>query len=162
MWLPALAGRLPYRAQLPPAFPDTGHRPAKFFIGDVQVPLRLLDVGVPEHQLNRANVHSVAQEAAGPFVTEVMPVQVDLAQLGAIDAGTGFRARDVVAVREQQQGFPRCLEVLDVLATGRAEHERAWAERRAALEDRRQTSLWFEGTRRFSESFACRPGMAIW
>src|SRR2546427_5259699 len=103
----------------------------------------LLDVGVAAHQLD-ADIDSIAQEPAGPLVTEVAPVQVDLPQLGAIDARTGFRALRVVAVGDEQQGFPCRLEVRHELAGGRAEHERAWAEGRTALEDRRQPPLRVE------------------
>ncbi len=53
-----------------------------------------------EHQLDRADVHPIAQEPGGAFVTEVMPVQVDLPELLSIDASTVFRAFRVVAVRE--------------------------------------------------------------
>ena len=35
-----------------------------FFIRDVEIPLRLLDVGASEHQLNRADIHSVGQDRA--------------------------------------------------------------------------------------------------
>lgn len=90
------------RPELAAAFPDAGHGLPQFFIRDVQVPLCLLDVSVAEHQLYRADVHPIAQEPTGALVTEVVPVQVDLPQLGAIDARTGFRALRVVAVREQQ------------------------------------------------------------
>jgi len=78
--------------QLTPALPHTGHRLPQFFVRDVQVPLRLLDVGMPEHQLNRADVHVLRQETTRALVTQVVPVQVDLPQLGAIDACPGFRS----------------------------------------------------------------------
>jgi hypothetical protein len=87
------------RPQLTPALPCSGHRLPQLF-GDGQVPLRLLDVGVAEHQLDRPDVHSIAQEPAGALVTEVVPVQVDLSKLGAIDACTRFRAFRVVPVGE--------------------------------------------------------------
>jgi hypothetical protein len=78
-------------------FPYSRHRFPKFFVRDVQVPLRLFDVGVAEHQLDRADVHSIAQEPMGVLVTEVVPVQVDLPELLVIDAGTVFRAFRVVS-----------------------------------------------------------------
>jgi hypothetical protein len=56
------------RSELAAAFPHSGHGLPELFVGDVQVPLRLLDVGVAEHQLNRANVDTVRQQAAGAFV----------------------------------------------------------------------------------------------
>jgi hypothetical protein len=43
------------------------------------MPLSLLDIGVPQHQLNRADVDAVGQEAAGAFGPQVVPAQVDLA-----------------------------------------------------------------------------------
>ena len=42
-----------------------------------------------QHQLNRPDVHVLRQEATGALVTEVVPVQVDLPKLGAIDTGIG-------------------------------------------------------------------------
>ena len=54
----------------------------------------------PSINLDRADVYSVAQEPTGALVTEVVPVQVDLPQLDAINASTRFRALRVVAVRE--------------------------------------------------------------
>jgi hypothetical protein len=80
-----------------------------------QTALRLLDVGVAEHQLDRADVHSIAQEPTGALVTEVVPVQVDLPELLAIDASTGFRTFGIVTVREEQQRFPCRLEAADEL-----------------------------------------------
>jgi hypothetical protein len=43
--------------------------------------LRLLDVGMAEHQLNRADVHVLRQEATRAFVTQVVPMQVDFRSL---------------------------------------------------------------------------------
>ena len=77
----------------------------------------LLDVGVAAHQLD-ADIDSIAQEPAGPLVTEVAPVQVDLPQLGAIDARTGFRALRVVSVGHQLQRFPSRLEAVLEFAVG--------------------------------------------
>jgi hypothetical protein len=57
---------------LPAAFPDAGQCLAQLFIGDAQIPLRRLDVGVPEDQLDDPDVDAVCQEAAGAFVS-VMP-----------------------------------------------------------------------------------------
>jgi hypothetical protein len=99
-------------------FPYSRHRFPKFFVRDVQIPLRLLDVGVAEHQLDRADVYAVAQEPAGAFVTEIVPVQVDLPELLAIDASTVFRAFRVVPVRDKQQRLPSGLEALHVLPAG--------------------------------------------
>src|SRR5207253_3553241 len=100
------------RPKLTASFPYSRHRFPKFFVGDVQVPLGLLDVGVAEHQLDRADVHSIAQEPTGALVTEIVPVQVDLPELLAIAASTVFRAFRVVAVRDEQQRLPSGLEAL--------------------------------------------------
>jgi hypothetical protein len=54
--------------ELPAAFPDAGQRLSQFLIGDVEVTLRGLDVGVPEHQLDRADVDPIGQEPARAFV----------------------------------------------------------------------------------------------
>ena len=81
-----------------------------------------------EHELDRADVHSVAQEPTGALVPEIVPVQVDLSELLAIDTSTGFRALCVVAVRDEKQGLPSGLEAVRVRSCGRAEHERARAE----------------------------------
>ena len=56
---------LAHGAQLTAPFPYSRHRFPKFFVRDVQVALRLFDVGVAEHQLDRAGVHSIAQEPTG-------------------------------------------------------------------------------------------------
>ena len=142
------------RPLLTPALPHTGHRFPQFFVRDVQVPLRLLDVGMAEHQLNRADVHVLRQEATRALVTEVVPVQVDLPELRAIDPCTRLRALGLVPVGDQEQRLPGRLEVGHKLASWRSEHVRVWAERRTALQDRRQASLWVEWARRFSASFA--------
>jgi hypothetical protein len=62
-----------HRPELAAALPHTGHRSPKFFIRDVQVPLRLLDVGMTEHQLDRADIDAVGQKPAGAFVTKIVP-----------------------------------------------------------------------------------------
>jgi len=98
------------RPELAAAFPDAGHRFPQFFVRDVQVTLRLLDVGMAEHQLDGADVHTVSQKPAGSLVTKVVPVQIDLPQLGAIDARAGFGPPGVVPVGEEQERFPGSLE----------------------------------------------------
>src|SRR5688500_10591888 len=62
----------------------------------------------------------------------------------AIYACTGFRALRLVPVGDQEQRLPGRVEGGHELASGRSEHVRVWPERRAALEDRRQASLWVE------------------
>jgi hypothetical protein len=37
-----------------------------------------------EHQLDRADIDAVRQEAAGAFVAQIVPVEVDLLQLGIV------------------------------------------------------------------------------
>ena len=103
----------PTTAQLTAPLPYSRHRFPKFFVRDVQVSLRLLDVGVAEHQLDRADVHSIAQEPTGALVTEVVPVQVDLPELLPIYARTVFRAFRVVAVGDEEQRLPSGLKALD-------------------------------------------------
>ena len=51
---------------------------------------RDLNARVSEHQLNDADVHAVRQQPAGALVTQVVPVQVDLPQLLAIDPNPGL------------------------------------------------------------------------
>jgi hypothetical protein len=55
------------RLQLPAAFPDAGQRLPQLLVGDVQIALRRLDVGVPEHQPDDADVDAIAQQ---PVPTE--------------------------------------------------------------------------------------------
>jgi hypothetical protein len=100
------------RQALARQFPDAGHRFTQFFVGHVQVALRLLDVGVAEHQLDRTDVDAVGQKPASALVTQVMPVEVDLRELLAIDASAGFRSFRVVAVRDEQQKLPSGLEAV--------------------------------------------------
>jgi hypothetical protein len=90
------------RPELATAFPDAGQGFPQFFVRDVQVALRPLDVGMSEHQLNGADVDAVGQEPTGAFVPEIVPMKVDLPQLGPIDASTGLGAFGVVAVRQQE------------------------------------------------------------
>jgi len=139
------------RPQLTPALPHSGHRFPQFFVRDVQVPLRLLDVGMAEHQLDRPDVHVLCQEATRALVTEVVPMQVDLPQLGAIDACTGSRALRLVPVGDQSNDSQA---VLKMYAFGPRD------ARRFKTGARRPCGS--NGMRRFSASFACRPGMAIW
>ena len=85
---PVTTGRLPSTAS---ALPYSGHRFSEFFVGDVQVSLRLLDVGVTQHQLDGTDVNAIAQEPAGAFVTQIVPVQVDLPELLSIDSTSSLR-----------------------------------------------------------------------
>src|SRR5712691_10117675 len=98
--------------QLAASFPYSRHRFPKFFVRDVQVALRLLDVGVTEDQLDIANVDAVRQEAAGAFVPQIVPVQIDLLQLLAVHSSPRLRALCVVPVCNQEERFPRGLEAV--------------------------------------------------
>jgi hypothetical protein len=64
--------------KLPPPFPHAGQGLPQFLVRDVEVTLRGLDVGVPEHQLNDPDIDALREQAAGAFVAQVVPVQVDL------------------------------------------------------------------------------------
>ena len=64
--------RLPGEAELAAAFPDARHGLAQLLVRDVEVALRLLDVGVTEHQLDRSDVDAVGQQPAGALVS-LMP-----------------------------------------------------------------------------------------
>ena len=88
-----------HRAQLAPPLPNPGHRSPELFVGDVEVSLRLLDVGMTKHQLNGADIDAVGQEPASAFVTEVVPVQIDLPQLLPVHSAALLRANDIVTVR---------------------------------------------------------------
>jgi hypothetical protein len=61
-----------------------------------------LDVGVTEHQLDGADIDAVRQQAAGAFVTQIVPVQVDLLQLGPVDPNAGFSVLRVGAGDDQR------------------------------------------------------------
>ena len=69
------------------------HRPAQFLIGDVEVSLRRLQVGMTEEQLNRAQVKAPGEPAAGGFVPQVVPVEVDVGELLAVHAAVCPRVR---------------------------------------------------------------------
>jgi hypothetical protein len=74
--------------------------PPQFFIGHIQVALRLLNARVAEHQLNDADVDTVGQQSAGAFVSEIVPAQVDPLQLLTIPLGTFPRWSWLDAMRE--------------------------------------------------------------
>ena len=56
-----------------------------------------------EHQLDDANIDSVGQQPARPFVTEVVPVQVDLFEPVAIDPDPGLGSLRRMPVSDQLQ-----------------------------------------------------------
>lgn len=74
------------------------HGLAQLLVGHVQVPLRGLEVGVAEEELNRAQIQPLREPAAGGLVPQVVPVQIDLCELLAIDAAVRSRARGFDAV----------------------------------------------------------------
>ena len=76
------------------SFPDAGQCLPQLLIRDVQVALRGPDVGVSEHQLDGSDVDALRQEAAGAFVSQVVPVQVDLPELLASHADARLGALD--------------------------------------------------------------------
>lgn len=43
-----------------------------------------------QHQLAHANVDAVREQATRALLTQVVPMQVDLPQLGSIDTSAGF------------------------------------------------------------------------
>ena len=98
------------RSELAALLPDASHRLAEFFVRDVQIALRLLDVRVAEHQLDRSDVDAVSQQPAGAFVTQVVPVQIDLPELLAIDPRARLGTRGVDSIGHQQQRLPSGLE----------------------------------------------------
>lgn len=53
----------------------------EFFVGDVQVALRLLDTGMAEHELNDPDVDAVGKQPAGTFVPQVVPSEIDPLEL---------------------------------------------------------------------------------
>jgi hypothetical protein len=54
---------------------------AQFFIGHIQVALRLLNARVSEHQLDDADVDAVGKQPTCAFMPQVVPPQIDVLQL---------------------------------------------------------------------------------
>jgi hypothetical protein len=79
------------------------HRCPQLLVGHVQISLRRLEVSMPEKQLNRSQVETLGQPAAGRFVPQIMPVQVNIGELLAVHAAVRARARRLNAVRQQNQ-----------------------------------------------------------
>jgi hypothetical protein len=65
--------RLSGEAELAAALPDARHGLAQLLVRDVEVSLRLLDVGVTEHQLDRSDVDAVGQQPAGTRMRQRVP-----------------------------------------------------------------------------------------
>jgi hypothetical protein len=57
--------RLSREAEVSTALPDAGQRRAQLLIGDVEVSLRLLDVGTAEHRLDRADADEAGRQLTG-------------------------------------------------------------------------------------------------
>jgi len=114
-----------------------------------------------DHQLNRADVHSIAQEPAGAFVTEVVPVQVDLAELLAVDAhrvSPRFVSWPFATSGNDSQA------VLKFATNSPADepNTNACGPRAAqALENRRHSSLWIEGNAAVLRILRVPAGIAI-
>ena len=97
-----------------------------------------------EHQLDDADVDAVRQEPAGAFVTQVVPVQIDLAQLGAIDASAGFARFVSWPLATSSSDSQAVLKLADVLAVLGSEHERVWPEFAASTQDGREAAVRIE------------------
>ena len=55
------------------------------FVRHVQIPLGRLEVCVTQQKLNRPQVKAARQPTAGGLVPQIVPVQIDLRELLAID-----------------------------------------------------------------------------
>ena len=92
--------------ELPAAFPDPGQHLSQLLVGDVEVALCRLDVGVSEHQLDDPDVDAVSQEATGAFVPQVVPMQVDPQRL-SVARVRGHRGGAGSRVETEQVGVTR-------------------------------------------------------
>jgi hypothetical protein len=133
-----------------------------FLVRHIQVSLRLLDARASQHQLNDPDVDAVREQAAGAFVTQVVPSQVDLLELMPIPLRSLLSGLRFDAVREEPQSFPAGLDVrlVDALALPNKNASGPSAARRSRIAATRPFGL--NGMRRFSVSFAVAPGMPIW
>lgn len=77
----------------------------EFFVRHVQIPLSLLNARVSEHQLDNPDIDAVSQEATGAFVPEVVPAEVDLAELLAVPLRAGAGWSRLHAAPEEPQRF---------------------------------------------------------
>jgi hypothetical protein len=66
--------------------------------------------------LDDPDVDAVRQQAAGALVPQIVPVQIDLPHLLAIDPSAGLHAFGFVSVRDQQERLPGRLEAVLELA----------------------------------------------
>jgi hypothetical protein len=77
------------------------HSVAQLLVGDVQIPLRRLQVCVTEQQLDCAKVQTFRQPSARRLVPEVVPMEIDFGDMLAIDSAVCACARRLEAVRQQ-------------------------------------------------------------
>src|SRR5207248_2326757 len=82
-------------------FPTHLQPSAQFFVGDVQVALRLLNARVPEHQLDDADVDAVRQQPTSAFVPQVVPSEIDAPQLLRVPLHALLSRLRCDAVRQQ-------------------------------------------------------------
>jgi hypothetical protein len=125
-------------------FPAHLQSSSKFFIGHIQVTLRLLDARMAEHQLNDPDVHAVGQEATGTLVPEVMPSEIDAPQSLLVPLDTLLARLWLEAVGKELQRFPRRLNRRLVGAAGAAEDVGVSTESRAPLQDGRPAPVRVE------------------
>src|SRR5260221_2008520 len=64
------------------------HRLPQFLVRHVQIPLGRLEIRVTQQKLNRPKIQAARQPAAGGLMPEVVPVQIDVRELLAIDPPT--------------------------------------------------------------------------
>jgi len=89
--------------RIPPPVPHDRHGLPEFLVGDVEISLGLLEIRVPEHQLNRPDVHAFREQVASALMAEVVPVQVDVAERLPVHALPVCLALSVVSVRHEHQ-----------------------------------------------------------
>jgi hypothetical protein len=107
-----------------------------------------------EHQPNRADVYVLRQEATRAFVTQVVPVQVDLPQLGAIDAGTWLGALRVVAIAIRSSDSQAVLKLATNSPAGDPKTCAFGPRDARRLRTGAKRPCGSNGMRRFSASFA--------
>jgi hypothetical protein len=54
---------------------------SRFFVRYIQIMLRLLDAGVPEHELNDADLDAVRQQPTRALMPQVVPSEIDPLEL---------------------------------------------------------------------------------
>ena len=117
----------------------------EFFVGHVQVALRLLGAGMAQHQLDDADVDAIREEPTRALVPEVVPVQIDFADLFAVPFRSLPSWPRFDAMREQSERLPGRLDVRLIRSVRAAEHVRPTTKLRPPFENRRQPSFGVEG-----------------